>query len=149
MEAPIHKPCGTRHWSKEPCPAEQFLAKATKAKPAQSDTKTAPLDSVVSRPSRGGDATAPYKKSGADQPLTDTRKAIGKPTRLGQPDTELEPPKPAALLRQQPPVAPLECQSQVTAVPTPPKRGRPKTILDMKAYKADKAKEYRAKKKAK
>lgn len=33
-------------------------------------------------------------------------------------------------------------------VATSPKRGRPRTILDMKAYKATKEREYRARKKA-
>lgn len=39
--------------------------------------------------------------------------------------------------------------AKVDDVPFTPKRGRPKTITDMKAYKAERERIYRARKKAK
>lgn len=52
MEAPLHKLCGTRHWSHQSCPVIESQAKASKAKPAEA--KIAKPDGDASRPSRGG-----------------------------------------------------------------------------------------------
>lgn len=35
MEAPLHKACGTRHWSNQPCPAHKISSKPVSTSPAK------------------------------------------------------------------------------------------------------------------
>lgn len=120
MEAPLHQPCGTRHWSSQPCPANKdSRAKATTGKAAISAAnKAPPAGRVASRPSRAGGSAV---------------EAAVEPT-IG----------PAASPKLPPPREPLS-PAEREAMQAEKRRGRPRIHENRKAYKAKKERERRAK----
>lgn len=98
-------------------------------KSVRRDSSTSePREDAGSTPAPGTKSTAPRMDVGARSERGDTgttrQSAQAEPERAAQAGTQVQP------------------------VDTTPKRGRPKTILDMKAYKADKERERRRKKAA-
>lgn len=100
-QAPLHKVCGTRHWSSQPCPATKSTA--------------ARKDGHVGKMAAGDGAHSP---SEAPAPPETSGHASAKPA-----------------------------GTQAPPVDTKSKGGRPRIHPDRKAYKAQKERERRAKKK--
>lgn len=132
MEAPLHKVCGTRHWSSQPCPA-------TKSTAARKDVQVREAKPVVS-PERASDSGQWQPFSGYQAPPVDTypvakaSKAKPAPAQSAKPDGDVSRPSrgggtPAVIIH--PRVndlspAGLAAISEGIAAEAPRKRGRPR-----------------------
>ncbi len=150
MEAPLHKPCGTKHWSTQKCPLDTKSTGGTitaKAKLVSVDMSTGSTEGHARSEKRTGprsESDVAPDKDYVPENLGSNPSADQKPVlKPGPVDTNnastgrLTGERGAATAsRDTPKVAPA------------PRRGRPATGFDKKAYDRKKAAERRAKLKA-
>lgn len=117
MDAQLHKLCGTRHWSHQPCPAEGAPSKLVEPSEKGPATKStaARKDVLTNRPGRAGSTPASSTTAGD----------------MGESEAK--------------PVAGTQAPPVDTIVSLPKRVGRPRIHPDRKAYKAQKERERRAK----
>jgi hypothetical protein len=137
MEAPLHKLCGTRHWSNQTCPLDIKPTEKTMAKAAPKIIKSSPKAEARARPK-------PKVKKEAGPVTRRSPKPASKSKGRVAPAPATKPKKPAK--RKEPKSLGLT-QAIIDAAPKRG-RGRPKTGFDKLAYQREYMKEYRAKKRA-